>query len=1652
MRSFHARNQVHIAGGNVSSNSHASSQIAQWLFRRLGAVETALAELKLFVLLTIEILWRIAELHFFRLILFVFMVIATSHFCAAHMLVIISVIFTLLFPSLKLYLTTTTGVYLFALFVFRIVVYYAKIEFLEEYTCEAEKLRLNKTETFNQWIGVPTKEKSLYEVNLTCLLAAWFLIALQWVIYIRQKRRRAQLQLDEPPPGIVFVDAIEGNTFDKSLRMGFKVLLNYSFYKFGLELSLIALVYVAYRRMDILAAILLSWVFVLSMFRRKVAKILWPFLLLYLVIELPTQYAMVLGLPQPFCMEYPWKSLIDDISKNGNLLMFLDLADYQWTSKRSDFNGVLWADFLALMFVAAQLSVFRIENKHHPAGHNSSIYRNGDYTLRRKNPYYDFIGTQRSFVDYIKITVFQYGHWITLITVLVAGLGGRSLFALGYLVLAFWMLWQGNNLYTMRNYRVTLSRWYIVCAYNVIAMLWKVSLQIVGCVFAKDLDNYHQFESNPAISSGCIIRQLFSIVCVNKKSQNRLFPDESKCEVDTSETEIGFDLIAFIFIIFQMRILHSYLFQHCIINVRCEIIQASRGAILINQLVEKQMLSENEEQKKQFKEIKERMDSIRKQHSQTNIEPETYAQAKRAGDYYMFKEPNSENIDNGLTTHLQEPTYVAAADTLNATTTPETNTNVGASNVLAAVEVPEKRNDDQKQERASTNSLPSISSRVSSSQQPTNGESVVNQEQNVELQQGEETMENDDEVKEHESTWAKCYAAFYFVLKYVKKALHYTSGFFNHYSREHRYVEYVLGKEKGRLKRDMSHILYNIEERTDELRGEWRAQGMQMVGSAEEIGRAEDETQAKWEQKHAFGRFIISAASLLAAYTHVLCYICACIAHAYCGGLITAPLPLMVFFWGTLCSPRPPKIFWVVMITYTELVIVIKFIFQFNFIPIKLTNPDKFNYIYALGIQKQTRFALYDVILLIALFLHRYMLRRIGLWKDANIADTFTIPDAIEEKRSTGGIEQQDELNDSLNAVEAGRHSNDSSNNTRRTGFSLFYNNLRYPKFRYIRDLYPIMFFLDLFCILILVVKYSHFGEMASNSNVLLSSRVPLMFVVVLFILSIMLVIDRALYLRKAVFWKLIYQLIIVVCLHVWIFIGLVITTETPAAQNHPAGFFYVVKCMYLIVSAWQIRNGYPQRCRGNLFAHAYGLPNYILYNAYLLAPLVFELRTIIDWTFTDTTMPIFDFIKMEVYYSKIFLVKCSRVLEENWPSPRGEPKGKGVKYGIGIPAVLGVLILLFSPLLAYAIINHIGPQNHPQRVDITVGLQGFPPFYSMSAQGIDIETLNKEEVHNLDSWFRQKPRNENISRNKIRRALSFIKDYNPSGDSDIMKIKFRPESEVFWPISSESVDAMLEELKKAPTFNKILRLQVHLDFARQRKSDDEEPLIHTSDWMIDIYPNSNLSLSLQNAIKTPGTHLVIEKALPYYLIVPSAGKVENAEVLLQTLYQQNNDNVTSTFSTADLVLNINQQRNEQLWTMQSNVSSYLKGHCFSDEKIDYGTHKNQLNYIQMIAFVDRLFPALITKWAQGGIAAMYFAVVLFAARVIRGVIASEILSVIIEEMPNPNHVLQLCLDIYLVREERDFALEEDLYAKLIFLFRSPETLIKWARSKPKVQ
>ncbi|KIH57428.1 hypothetical protein ANCDUO_12380 [Ancylostoma duodenale] len=435
--------------------------------------------------------------------------------------------------------------------------------------------------------------------------------------------------------------------------------------------------------------------------------------------------------------------------------------------------------------------------------------------------------------------------------------------------------------------------------------------------------------------------------------------------------------------------------------------------------------------------------------------------------------------------------------------------------------------------------------------------------------------------------------------------------------------------------------LSDTSRRLTEVRKGLNMTDLLLVQSEGDIQRMESAALTDWQQRSVLAKLINALGSFVAANTDIICYFLAVLAHASGAGIITLPLPLMVFFWGTLSNPRPSKFFWVAMIAYTEFVIVTKFICQFTIFDFNSVStqskqaadpltPEK-----VLGVQRQSNFAVYDVTLLFALFFHRYMLRKLGLWKDANLTVTFQNDHSVSEteeevdledsphrgkangkhakspneQATTSGDEHIDDEKrneagkdpvssvkpgSSVTVQEGGAANPDSGGNP----IARFIRQLFKPKFRYIRDFYPIMFGLDVVAFLIIAFGYSAFGEGGSGNVIgdIQSNRIPLTFVVMLFVMTLMIVIDRGLYLRKWIPGKLTYQLLIIVFLHIWIFFVLPSLTRRPAVENTVAKAFYVVKCLYLLVSAWQIRNGYPQLCIGNLLTHAYGLANMVCF------------------------------------------------------------------------------------------------------------------------------------------------------------------------------------------------------------------------------------------------------------------------------------------------------------------------------------------------------------------------------------------------------------------------------------------------------------------------
>lgn len=140
---------------------------------------------------------------------------------------------------------------------------------------------------------------------------------------------------------------------------------------------------------------------------------------------------------------------------------------------------------------------------------------------------------------------------------------------------------------------------------------------------------------------------------------------------------------------------------------------------------------------------------------------------------------------------------------------------------------------------------------------------------------------------------------------------------------------------------------------------------------------------ASWRKSNMrISRLTVAFVYALLANTDILCYMLMILNHMVYASVLSIPLPFLVFLWGMLSIPRPTKIFWITVMTYTQVVIVVKYLFKFQFIDIDDCNReeglDKSSPMCAqrmIGIERDGHTSAYDLLLLLVLFFHRYSLK-----------------------------------------------------------------------------------------------------------------------------------------------------------------------------------------------------------------------------------------------------------------------------------------------------------------------------------------------------------------------------------------------------------------------------------------------------------------------------------------------------------------------------------------------------------------------------------------------------------------------------------------------------------------------------------------------------
>ncbi|XP_064016182.1 piezo-type mechanosensitive ion channel component 1 isoform X2 [Pogoniulus pusillus] len=870
-----------------------------------------------------------------------------------------------------------------------------------------------------------------------------------------------------------------------------------------------------------------------------------------------------------------------------------------------------------------------------------------------------------------------------------------------------------------------------------------------------------------------------------------------------------------------------------------------------------------------------------------------------------------------------------------------------------------------------------------------------------------------------------------------------------------------------------------------------------------------EEAEKFYQSHNRFLKLLLAGYRCVAAHSELFCYFIIILNNMVTASVISLFLPILVFLWAMLSIPRPSKRFWMTAIVFTEVMVVVKYLFQFGFFPwngyaMLVRNEGKpFFPPRILGLEKTDHYVKYDLIQLLALFFHRSQLLSYGLWdheedpfpkkktedeaeeerqeeaaspplavgaEGTEVLAEPGVPDAaagpelqgntMEQEEGPGATqlrfrkkrkqgrkqpevaleeedEEKEEEDEKKEEEEKEEEAKESHAQRKMKAFGLrvklffltmaqniyqpvrgFFRDILHTQHRAATDVYAFMFLADVVDFIIIIFGFWAFGKHSAAADItssLSDDQVPEAFLVMLLIQFTTMVIDRALYLRKTVLGKLIFQVILVFSIHLWMFFILPAVTERLFNLNMVAQLWYFVKCIYFALSAYQIRCGYPTRILGNFLTKKYNHLNLFLFQGFRLVPFLVELRAVMDWVWTDTTLSLSNWMCVEDIYANIFIIKCSRETEKKYPQPKGQKKKKIVKYGMGGLIILFLVAIIWFPLLFMSLVRSVvGVVNHPIDVTVTLKLGGYEPLFTMSAQQQSIQPFTPRDYEDLTRKFERQPV-----------AMQFITLY---GYEDIVTARIEGSSGSLWSISPPSREQMRRELQNGSS-----DITLRLTWTFQRDLGKGGTVEHTFDkHTTDLQPGAPQRMELAQLLQgTRNTPVRVPKLFPKYIRAPNGPEANPVKQLLP--------------DGEDSYLDVEVQlKRERTGTGRGGGDRFLEWWVV---KLKEDPPRDD-NILPMVIFNDKVSPPSLGFLAGYGIMGLYVSIVLVIGKFVRGFFSEISHSIMFEELPCVDRILKLCQDIFLVRETGELELEEELYAKLIFLYRSPETMIKWTQEK----
>nr|XP_026690889.1 piezo-type mechanosensitive ion channel component 1-like isoform X4 [Ciona intestinalis] len=1481
------------------------------------------------------------------------------------------------------------------------------------------------------WIGIfKMNQNGAYFNHVNGFMAIILMILFERVIMLRQQWHLKWRNIVQPTM-TAFYPTVTWQELDLGIVEFLKYFVNFAFYKFGVEACFVMSVVTVWVRADMYAVVYaLLLIIALSLKTRLSLHRYWKFYSIILLFLLILQYLICIGMPPVWCVShnYPWLVFGSNETERDRLVRWMFLPDYLVLKN----STILIADFFQFLFIVSQLYVFEWEKSGWERYGGDNSYLTGaelDHVTIGTNPRKNFmLKKARSLLDQLKSFVFKYMIWVSMAMVFIAGTTRISLFCLGYIVAFFYLLSKQQELLLGKPSRL-LKVWNVVLGYNVAVITLKISLQIASCVYIETLQE-----------NACAVVQLFSLVCSKSGAYGLQVAATSTCELSYTNSGLTWDFICFLFLLIQRRIFSSYYFLHVTEDLKISLKLAARGAELFNDKLIEDVKERESVVQESLSALKSSMKSIKNRYRLLRKglpPPTTHTEATRSGDYYMFDEEEHERKEIKETKdEIMDPIKM-----LHKLGT------VGIDETLV------ERKEDKKK-LTEDSEVTHHAHEDDTHNEATHDETTHEDDHDSDDHESDhDACEDEVDGKKQKTFFESLKQCWKLVCEFVLSGVDYLTLKLNKGNLDYRNVTLRLESEKDEISRKKFK-----EERSPRGSTEVAVDvnndhndAIDVDGITIESNACTEETEWKDlaaiefdKDQHWILRFFYSFWFVIISRTDVVCYFLFILNLMLDSSILSLVLPLAVFFWASFCIPRPTTKFWNFSIVYLQLVIVVRFIFQFEFFPwnsqeeMNLHQNEPFWWPRFIGIEQSSSWMVMDLLQLLAVVFHVSVLKVHGLWDSKEESGDYDVINETEVAPTTsheaeGGVIE--ETNQEQGGEKVGAKKKPKKD---KSGMDKFLHYCQQPYFLYtsvlnqqflsITDVYVWIFLCDVINFIIIVFGYWAFGAYSSQqTNVvsdLQSNQVPTGFLVMLLIQFSMMIIDRVIYLRKSLRGKLIFQIFLVAGVHIWLFFILPAINNRPFYQNGVAQTWYFFKALYFLLSSYQIRCGYPNRVTTNFLTNSHGTVNLFLFKGYRLIPFLAEATTVMNWTFTKTSMSISEWLKLWSIHAEVFELKCWRSFEEEYPSQRGSAKAKWVQYLIGGSLVFLIFFIIWFPLLLMNIALTIGGvTNNPTQVDVKITLGSFEPLFQVIADSDDIKIWTESQFDNFQQDF-------SVSQ----AAAAFLSGFQ---FDQVVTVTVDGESKTIWTISPPQYELLVDRL--SPNNTKPVRLLF------------EWTLTKTSSTMMkQCSKPSKHDPSVTNVVSSYGSNSVMLNR-----------SSEARQHLYQLLKQRNETNTTDsafimnlfpqyihsqgTSSTARPAYNLYQGTHQSYTdvrlTLRRNASSTW-WRVFDDST------SLEKPMFEINIFSDKVSPASLQFIVSYGLIGLYVSVVLVVGRLVRAGLVGATSTIMFLELPYVDRILQLCNDIYLVQEEKEFELEEDLYAKLIFLYRSPTTLIKWSRPK----